>query len=703
MEASVTSGPRPARPRRLTAMWVRLCLALFMMLLSLVGLEFGSRLVLGNSPAPTERNYPVEFTRRPRPYVMFGGVLNSGPEVGLNYLGYPGPAPTPMKPLGEYRIFMLGGSTCFLGQPSIGTAIERRFHQHGHRHVRVYNFGVISQVTGMELARVVFEIAAFQPDLIFHYSGGNDTMEPLTFDPRPGVPFNFAVFEANPLMNTERTGRQVWMLLASKSNLMRHFAGDWLKNHLVPLDEIRQRVGYESVTWREQIAAHYLEHLRRSQTIAAAHHADFLAIYQPMMYFKDPLSQEEQNSGWLYDSGVRHAAAVREAIRRQGEVAVREGLQWVDMSDMLDGNPKTLFFDFIHVEQVTHEVLADRFYEMLEPRVVPPPSAAAEETKDAVGGPAGEGPSWSLYAEDAVSAERWPSSTNEDGLRVVQRSAQAVRPWDVRVTRRLQAVPGGRPYDLKFRARADAARRIRLTVAPFETIARPTGLEREVALTPEWQTFRFRFQTEKDHNDLEWEFQLGGSTEAVELAELSCVAEPALEPVTEPLPPDMNPNPLTPADFRAIRQATTHWSLQMGPNHSALAQAPPARPGVVRVHDLKVTGKEPYAAMIVRRVGEVMAEKPFEFKLGLRADEPRRVIVQLNLAEPPFLPIAEPRNLELSTDWKAYTISFRPQQTTQARVSLQVGESEIPVELTEDRHEGGAAVELSDVPAASGG
>ncbi len=55
----------------------------------------------------------------------------------------------------------------------------------------------------MELARLVFEALAYQPDLIVSYSGANDIILPLSADPRPGYPFNFMIREYNPLLDKD--------------------------------------------------------------------------------------------------------------------------------------------------------------------------------------------------------------------------------------------------------------------------------------------------------------------------------------------------------------------------------------------------------------------------------------------------------------------------------------------------------------------
>lgn len=93
-------------------------------------------------------------------------------------------APQMPKTREEYRVFFLGGSTVYVGKPPIADLVQRLFHEHGIKNVKVYNFGVVSSVSGMELARIVFELSDLAPDLIVMYNGGNDILQPWSWDRR---------------------------------------------------------------------------------------------------------------------------------------------------------------------------------------------------------------------------------------------------------------------------------------------------------------------------------------------------------------------------------------------------------------------------------------------------------------------------------------------------------------------------------------
>ena len=93
---------------------------------------------------------------------------------------------------------MLGGSTIVTGgllEDTVPAAIEAHLQLNGLPQARVYNFGVVSFVSGQELSLLVHRLIDLKPDLVITYDGGNDIFESWFYDPRPGYPFNFVVWE----------------------------------------------------------------------------------------------------------------------------------------------------------------------------------------------------------------------------------------------------------------------------------------------------------------------------------------------------------------------------------------------------------------------------------------------------------------------------------------------------------------------------
>ncbi len=311
--------------------------------------------------SPIEYHFPIQNLRHPRPYSMFAGKPNA---QYLNNLGYIGDVPQMPKPEDEFRIFFLGGSTVFNGKPPIADLVQELFHQDGLSNTHVYNFGVVSSVSGMELARIVFEISDFSPDLIVMYNGGNDLLVPWSWDPRPGYPFNFIVYENNPLLDKKLETYPTLTLLLYGSNLMRYVFTDYFVKKLIPLEQTRTKNHYKSFEWREKIAANYVNNIVKANKVSNAFGAEFVAFFQPLMYFKGTLSDEERLFG-TREQGI-HALQIREKVLSKiVQIEDTPPLNFVDLSLIYTGETSQVFRDFIHTHQEAKPTVAHAIYKEL--------------------------------------------------------------------------------------------------------------------------------------------------------------------------------------------------------------------------------------------------------------------------------------------------------------------------------------------------
>ena len=322
--------------------------------------------------APIEQRFPVEVFRKPQPYTMFGGIPNAEFQYEdestdrqsgkLNGLGYRGKEPVLPKPADEYRVFMLGGSTVFLGEPPIPALLEEEFKRHGLQHVNVYNFGVISSVSSMELARIVFEISELEPDLIVFYNGGNDILGPYRHDPRPGYPFNFLVYENNPLLESNVTSYPAFALWAYGSNIARYFFPAYFLDQFATFEQLRAESRWGSDEWKDEIASIYVNNLMKADKISHSFDAEFIAFAQPLLYFKDHLAPEEEELGGNHERRD-YCLDVRQRIHAKIKNAdLNPSPKIVDLSDIYDKTSHWVFTDAIHIRQESASVIVQEMY-----------------------------------------------------------------------------------------------------------------------------------------------------------------------------------------------------------------------------------------------------------------------------------------------------------------------------------------------------
>lgn len=151
----------------------------------------------------------------PAPYVMFHALPNERREipndpqshgrttghVSTNSEGFRGPEwPASLKPAGQLRLAVLGGSSVFLGLTDdrtlpalVAAELARRL---GGADVMPINGGILAGNSTQELILLATRIVDLSPDIVLVLDGFNDVNGPLNYDARVGYPYNFIVTEA---------------------------------------------------------------------------------------------------------------------------------------------------------------------------------------------------------------------------------------------------------------------------------------------------------------------------------------------------------------------------------------------------------------------------------------------------------------------------------------------------------------------------
>jgi hypothetical protein len=218
----------------------------------------------------------------------------------------------------------------------------------------------------MELAKILFEISDLEPDMIIMYNGGNDILQPWSWDPRPGYPFNFIAYENHPLLDKDLKSYPTIALLAYGSNIMRYLFRSYFVKKFIPLEEVRKKSKYRSVEWKEKIAKIYVNNLIKADKISKAFGANFIAFYQPMLYFKEVSSVSDEEKSYFRKGGGRgkFAREMRKIIIDRIEKARREyGIEIVDLSSIFESESNWIFTDMIHIKQEAKQIVAQAIYD----------------------------------------------------------------------------------------------------------------------------------------------------------------------------------------------------------------------------------------------------------------------------------------------------------------------------------------------------
>jgi hypothetical protein len=327
---------------------------------------YAAILLLGHLLTPALRfpDIPEALVRRPTPYIMFTGE----PFIAdHNALGYRGALPEVPKPAGEYRVLFLGSSVVYDGYPlsqAIPGHLERIAHEARHPEMKVYNWGVVSAVSGMEVSTILHRAVNYQPDLIILYDGGNDMNAPYTFDPRPGHPFNFAANERTYKLFDGNAPFTLVAAVLAQNRLLRTLFFNELNREWLQTDALRESVNYGSEEWETQIVTNYLHNLDLSCQLAESFGFRLATFLYPINPLSDTIPSDEltDRDQYLLRQYDRIRIGYAELNRQHGGGGT---CVFIDLS-LACKDRQCAFKDTYHADDASRPVIAAQLYEYLE-------------------------------------------------------------------------------------------------------------------------------------------------------------------------------------------------------------------------------------------------------------------------------------------------------------------------------------------------
>lgn len=253
---------------------------------------------------------------------------------------------------------------------------------------------------------------------------------------------------------------------------------------------------------------------------------------------------------------------------------------------------------------------------------------------------------WHLGTFRSGAAELARRGPEEQILRVTFQEL-GERIWDVGLVRPDLAFTEGATYRLRFQARSDEPRSVFVFVCQSQAPQDPIGLVEEVALTPKWQTFRFKFDATKTVGQAHLGFALATNTTAVEFARVDI----------QQVPPDLHRT----------------WRLEYGVEFPAKLEFPEEHTDRMTLRMPKPS-ENPWDIRLESRPQPLVAGQPYAFLTQVRASAPYRGDLFL-VAPEPGAPSLAPRQIFTADDqWQWRRLEFTVSQNdVQAAISLNVG------------------------------
>lgn len=298
-------------------------------------------------------------TRYPAPYYGFTG-RPFGDGGRLDAWGFANSAPPSKdKAAGETRLFLLGDSCFFDADETAGVTmadlVRAELAPFNIPGLAVYNFGVRSYLADQMLALLFFKLIDYRPDAVLIFCGGSDLFIPISYDPRPGYPYNFYVveelytrfFDAKAVTDTE--------VLVSHKDLL-----DGIVAHHA---ELRSKAGWKTEAWEASVIASFQAFVDKSAHLAKAYEIDIAIALQPLVTSKSPQTVAEASM-----LGADTADYFRRQYQRYGRLfaelpggsSANEFISLHDASDAFAGREEELFIDFIHYNLAGKRLMARR-------------------------------------------------------------------------------------------------------------------------------------------------------------------------------------------------------------------------------------------------------------------------------------------------------------------------------------------------------
>ena len=302
-------------------------------------------IVLGLFGYGYDTHYRQENIERfPSPYDSFSGKPNSKSEYEgapqHNEFGFRGNfVKSDQLNLEDISIAFFGGSTGYNGNPPISDLVSKRIQSKGLKSIP-YNFSSTSSSHTQHLHRLLKFHNKFNFDIVIFYGGGNETLQYLDFDRRPGFPYNFFYRqELSPFLQT----------ILRYSSIVGEF--DKHTGLISGISEIKKN--YSGLQWKVSIIDKYWEDLesanRLTQSMIKPNSCVspiFISVLQPA------------NSNFFLK---KH----KEMWNLLVSSSSKKNLDYhLDLSKL---DKKMLFSDIIHIDQQSRLKISDAIVDFIFP------------------------------------------------------------------------------------------------------------------------------------------------------------------------------------------------------------------------------------------------------------------------------------------------------------------------------------------------
>ena len=235
-------------------------------------------------------------------------------------------------------IALFGGSTGYYGDPTILQSVSNNLKKKGYSNIAI-NFSSVSSNHNQHLHRLL-EFSEHKYDFIIFYGGGNETFQQLYYDPRPGFPYNFYMFEnlTSPIFYLSKYSN-IMGELDKQFKITFNFKsptklGENLRNPMNLNDE-------DFKIWSDQIKINYFTTLNKAKKISENIIKPNKCIRTSFLSFFQPINISDEKLKLLVNN-------------------VQKDLKKNNVKDLFYLKDKVIFRDIVHIDQNSKNLISDK-------------------------------------------------------------------------------------------------------------------------------------------------------------------------------------------------------------------------------------------------------------------------------------------------------------------------------------------------------
>lgn len=227
------------------------------------------------------------------------------------------------------------------------------------RKYNVLNSAVVGFLSGQELSHMIHYLDGFHPEIYIVFDGWNDIYDPFVFAkdwPIRNAPIGY-----------NNTFIQVENRLANYFQMSQKEKASQIEE----IDPVGESLSEEDLF--QKILDVYVSNVAKMHSFASAREAKFLLVFQPELGNKKVLSSSEQMTlkTWIEEYGYldkriseRYNKFITEAKNNFHE----RRITFIDINaePEFSKDPRTVFFDVVHPNELGHELIARIIHRALE-------------------------------------------------------------------------------------------------------------------------------------------------------------------------------------------------------------------------------------------------------------------------------------------------------------------------------------------------